>query len=67
MLFKKKLILTTKPTAKISLDRRNANLVETFTKSKKGNSWEMMKLDFSSIKTHSFEITLEKEKGELVI
>jgi hypothetical protein len=41
-------------------------LAESFTKSKKGNSWEMMKLTFHD-KTETFEIVLEKEKGEWLI
>jgi radical SAM superfamily enzyme YgiQ (UPF0313 family) len=39
---------------------------ETFTKSKKGNSWEMMKLIFHD-KTETFEITLDKEKAQWLI
>ena len=35
---------------------------ENFTKSKKGNSWEMTKLTFHD-KSESFEISLEKEKA----
>ncbi|WP_430400342.1 B12-binding domain-containing radical SAM protein [Flavobacterium sp.] len=41
-------------------------LVETFTKSKKGNSWEMIKLFFHQ-KTHSFEISLEQDKGNWLL
>ena len=36
---------------------------EVFAKSKKGNTWEMMKLTFHD-KRESFDITVEKEKGE---
>ncbi len=39
---------------------------KTFTKSKKGNSWEMMQLTFHD-KKHITEITLEKEKGVWLI
>ncbi|NHN25025.1 radical SAM protein [Flavobacterium jejuense] len=38
-------------------------IIKTFTKSKKGNSWEMVQMIFHD-KIHSFEITLDKEKGE---
>jgi len=38
----------------------------TFTKSKKGNSWQMMKLTFYD-KTESFEITLEENKANWLI
>ena len=41
-------------------------MVETFTKSKKGNSWEMIKLFFHQ-KTHSFEISLEQDKGNWLL
>lgn len=37
-------------------------LVSTFTKSKKGNSWEMMKMTFHD-KRDVFEITVENDKG----
>jgi hypothetical protein len=40
--------------------------VETFIKSKKGSSWEMMQLIFHQ-KTHSFEISLEADKGNWLI
>ncbi len=51
----------TKPSAKIVwLGARPSN--ELFTKSKKGKSWEMVKLIFHS-KTETVEISLEKEKG----
>jgi radical SAM family protein len=38
-------------------------LSESFTKSKKGNSWEMMKMTFHD-KRESFKITTDKDKGE---
>ena len=41
-------------------------IFEAFTKSKKGNSWEMMKLTFHA-KTETFEIILEKDKAEWLI
>ncbi len=36
---------------------------ETFSKSKKGNTWEMMKFTFHD-KRETFDITVDKEKGE---
>lgn len=39
---------------------------ETFTKSKKGNSWEMAKLTFHD-KTETFDISLEKDKAEWLV
>ena len=41
-------------------------LAESFTKSKKGNSWNMMKLSFHD-KTESFDISLEEDKGKWLI
>ena len=41
-------------------------LTEIFTKSKKGNSWEMMKLTFHD-KRETVEISLEKEKADWLI
>nr|WP_294933835.1 radical SAM protein [uncultured Flavobacterium sp.] len=38
-------------------------ITESFTKNKKGNSWEMMKMTFHD-KREVFDITVEKEKGE---
>ena len=40
--------------------------VETFTKSKKGTSWEMAKLTFHD-KRESFEISLEKDKANWLL
>jgi hypothetical protein len=51
----------TKPSAKI-IWIGGTPLTETFTKSKKGNSWEMMKLTFHD-KRETVEIALEKEKA----
>ena len=51
----------TKPTAKIIWIGAKPS-IEFFTKSKKGNSWEMVKLTFYS-KTKTFDISLEKDKG----
>ncbi len=48
-----------KPTAKI-IWIGNQPIVEHFTKSKKGNSWEMTKLTFH-FKSDAVEITLEKD------
>ena len=39
---------------------------ETFTKSKKGSSWEMTKLTFHD-KTETFDISVEKDKAEWLI
>ena len=39
---------------------------ETFTKSKKGNSWEMMKLTFHD-KTETFEISLDRDKAQWLV
>ena len=55
----KETVFSTKPNAKI-VWTGGIPLVETFTKSKKGNSWEMMQLTFHQ-KTHSFEISIEEE------
>jgi len=41
-------------------------ITETFTKSKTGNSWEMMKLTFHD-KTETFDISIEKDKAEWLI
>jgi hypothetical protein len=54
--------LQTKPNAKI-VWIGGSPFAEVFTKSKKGNSWEMMKLTFHD-KRESFDVTVEKEKGE---
>ncbi len=54
-----------KPSAKI-VWMGGKPLSETFTKSKKGNSWEMMKMTFHD-KRETLEITVEKEKGEWLI
>ena len=51
----------TKPSAKI-VWIGGKPLAETFIKSKKGTSWQMMKLTFHD-KRDTFEISLEKEKG----
>ncbi len=56
---------TTKPNAKI-IWTGGIPLVETFTKSKKGNSWVMIKLTFHQ-KTHSFEISIEEDKGRWLL
>ena len=56
---------TTKPSAKI-VWIGGKPLQETFTKSKKGNSWEMMKLTFHD-KRETIEINLEKDKAEWLI
>ena len=56
---------TTKPNAKVVWLGKNPQ-VETFTKSKKGNSWEMMKLTFHN-KTQIFDITVNAEEGKWLI
>jgi len=61
----KEVIFATKPNTKV-VWTGGIPLVETFTKSKKGNSWKMMTLTFHQ-KTHSFEITLEEDKGNWLI
>lgn len=55
----------TKPSAKIVWIGGKPSY-EIFTKSKKGNSWEMMQITFHD-KKHTTEITLEKEKGEWLV
>ncbi|WP_339834393.1 B12-binding domain-containing radical SAM protein [uncultured Flavobacterium sp.] len=55
----------TKPSAKIVWIGGKPTY-EIFTKSKKGNSWEMMQLTFHD-KKNATEITLEKEKGAWLI
>ncbi|WP_333696337.1 B12-binding domain-containing radical SAM protein [Flavobacterium sp.] len=55
----------TKPTAKLVWIGGNPK-TEIFTKSKKGQKWEMMKLTFHS-KIDTVEILLEKEKGEWLL
>ena len=56
---------TIKPSAKI-IWLGGKPITETFTKSKKGNSWEMMKLIFHD-KRETFEISLEKDKANWLI
>ena len=55
----------TKPNSKIVWLGRKPT-VEHFTKSKKGNSWEMIKLVFHD-KKESFAIQLNKEEGEWLV
>lgn len=52
----------TKPNAKV-VWLGGKPFSEVFTKSKKGNSWEMMKMTFHD-KRETFDITVEKEKGQ---
>ena len=54
-----------KPSAKI-IWIGGKPITETFTKSKKGNSWQMMQLTFHD-KRETFEIALEKEKADWLI
>ncbi len=57
--------LQTKPNAKIVWIGGKPS-VEFFTKSKKGNSWEMVKLTFHD-KREILAISVEKEKGEWLV
>ncbi|MEI7509548.1 MAG: B12-binding domain-containing radical SAM protein [Flavobacterium sp.] len=61
----KEIEFTSKPSAKIIWIGGNPSC-ETFTKSKKGNSWQMMKLTFHD-KIETFEITLEEDKAHWLI
>ena len=54
-----------KPSAKI-IWIGGKPLTEIFTKSKKGNSWEMMKMTFHD-KKETFEIDIEREKGDWLL
>ena len=56
---------TTKPNAKI-VWLGGTPLTEIYTKSKKGNSWEMMKLTFHN-KTQSYDISLNAEEGKWLV
>jgi hypothetical protein len=56
---------STKPNAKI-IWTGNKPLVKFYTKSKKGNIWEMAELTFHE-KTNAFSINLEKEKAEWLL
>jgi len=56
---------TTKPNAKIVWLGVTPQ-VEFFTKSKKGTSWEMMKLTFHS-KTQTFDISVNAEEGKWLV
>ncbi len=65
MLCKRKPILHIKPNAKI-VWLGGKPCVEKFTKSKKGNSWEMMSLTFHD-KKESFTIQTSAEEGEWLV
>ena len=56
---------TTKPNAKIVWLGAKPQ-TEIFTKSKKGNSWEMMKVSFHS-KTQNFDITVNANEGKWLV
>ena len=56
---------TTKPNAKIVWIGGKPQ-TEIFTKSKKGNSWEMMKLTFHN-KTQTFDISVNAEEGKWLV
>ncbi len=55
----------TKPNAKI-VWLGGIPQIEIFTKSKKGNSWEMMKLTFHN-KTQTFDISINVEEGKWLV
>ena len=55
----------TKPNAKI-VWLGGIPQIEIFTKSKKGNSWEMMKLTFHN-KTQTFDISINAEEGKWLV
>jgi hypothetical protein len=61
----KKYDFNTKPSAKI-VWLGVTPISENFTKSKKGNSWELTKLTFHH-KTETFDISLEKEKADWLV
>lgn len=61
----KPLNLTTKPNAKI-VWLGGTPQVEFFTKSKKGSSWEMMKLTFHN-KTQTFDISVNADEGKWLV
>ena len=62
---KKEPQFTTKPNARV-IWLNGTPQTETFTKSKKGNSWEMIKLTFHH-KTQTFDITLNAEEGKWLV
>lgn len=62
---KKEPQFTTKPNARV-IWLNGTPQTETFTKSKKGNSWEMIKLTFHH-KTQTFDITLNVEEGKWLV
>ena len=55
----------TKPSAKIIWIGGKPS-IKTFSKSKKGHSWQMIQLTFQD-KTDTFEIALEEEKGNWLV
>ena len=62
---KKEIDFNIKPSAKI-IWMGGMPRCETFTKSKKGNSWQMMKLTFHA-KLETFDITIEEDKAQWLI
>ena len=62
---KKEPQFNTKPNARV-IWLNGTPQTETFTKSKKGNSWEMIKLTFHH-KTQTFDITLNAEEGKWLV
>ena len=62
---KKEPQFTTKPNARV-IWLNGTPQTETFTKSKKGNSWKMIKLTFHH-KTQTFDITLNAEEGKWLV
>jgi hypothetical protein len=61
----KESLFTTKPSAKI-IWIGGTPITDTYTKSKKGNSWEMMKLTFHD-KRETVEISLESAKANWLV
>ncbi|MCG9793344.1 B12-binding domain-containing radical SAM protein [Flavobacterium algicola] len=61
----KEAVLTIKPTAKI-VWLGGKPQVENFTKSKKGTTWEMMRLTFHD-KKESFDVQTSKKEGEWLL
>lgn len=61
----KESLYTTKPSAKI-IWIGGESITETYTKSKKGNTWEMMRLTFHD-KRETIEISLESAKANWLV
>jgi hypothetical protein len=61
----KQMDFSLKPSAKI-IWLGGVPEVEVYTKSKKGNSWQMMELNFQT-KISNFQITIDEEKGKWLL